>query len=334
MKIEYKNPEKRKGIFIWEIDVNFLSKESDFRFKNAGEEEMIGEAKKVYGSDAVCFPSLNRANTFILWVSQIKDWDSQKVSYSDYGEEKKDYNDKENGNLIGFFDFSKSILGRKQLRINFTLEEYETKLQTDTWETAPYDRSSSLFRKYTKSERQLGQTDNVVMLAKEVTKTGSSPFAKAKMIYNWISENITYKDSSTKRGAIRVFESRDGNSAEISFLYITLLRSVEIPARLVSGAWGEIEKKQDFHFWVEFYLEGVGWIPVDCAKKMFGDIDSKRIIFSKGENILLEKAPDQSDIFGINYRRVFFMQPEVIYLNKQEPGIFAIKQNKYLLIKG
>lgn len=334
MKIEYKNPEKRKGIFIWEIDVNFLFKESNLHFKNASEEEMVREVEKTYGGDTLCFPSINKPNAFLLWVSQIKDWDSQKVLYSDYNGEKKDYNDQENGNLIGLFDFSKEILGKKQLRINFTLEEYETKLQTENWETSPYDRSSPLFRKYTKSERQLGQTDNIVNLAKEITKDSSSYFSKAKMIYNWISENISYKDSNAKRGAMRVFESKGGNSAEMSFLYITLLRSVEIPARLVSGAWGEIEKKQDFHFWIEFYLEGVGWIPVDCAKKMFGEIDSKRIIFSKGENILLEKSPDQSAVFGINYHRVFFMQPEAAYLNKQESGIFAIKENKYLLIKG
>ncbi len=334
MKIEYKNPERRKGIFIWEMDVSFLSRESNFTFKNATEEEMKENAEKIYGSDRVFFPALNRSSNFLLWISQIKDWDSQKVTYSDYTEGKKDYQDRENENLIGLYDFSKNILGKKQIRANFTLNEYEIKLNADNWETKQYDKASALFRKYTKSERQLGQTDNVVKAAKEITANGSSHFAKAKMIYNWICENVTYKESESRRGAIRVFESGDGNAAEISFLCITLMRSVEIPARLVVGAWGEIEKKQDFHFWTEFYLQDVGWVPVDCGKKMFGETDSKRIIFSKGENILLERGPEQSEIFGINYRRVFFMQPEAVYLNKEEDGIFAVKQNKYLLIKG
>jgi hypothetical protein len=334
MKIEYQNPERRRGIFIWEMDVNFLSKESNFSLKNATEEEMKESAKKIYGSDVVCFMALNKPSNFLLWVSQMKDWDSQKIISSDYSGEKKDYKDTENDNLIGFFDFSKSILGKKQLRINFTLDEYEVKLHADNWTTKEYDKGSSLFRRYTKSELQLGQTDSIVKIAKEITTNGASYFAKAKMIYNWICENINYQESNTKRGAIRIFESKAGNAAEISFLFITLMRSVEIPSRLVVGAWGEIGKKQDLHFWVEFYLQDVGWVPVDCAKKMFGEIDNKRIIFSKGENILLERGPEQSDVFRINYKRAFFMQPEAVYLNKEEEGVFAVKQNKYLLIKG
>lgn len=334
MKIEYQNPERRKGIFIWEMDVNFLSRDSNFSLKNATEEEMIESAKKIYGSDVTCFMGLNKPSSFLLWISQMKDWDSQKIISADYSGEKKDYKDTENDNLIGFFDFSKNILGKKQLRINFTLDEYEVKLNAENWETKEYEKGTSLFRRYTKSERQLGQTESIVKTAREITENGVSHFAKAKMIYNWICENINYQESSTKKGAIRVFESKVGNAAEISFLFITLLRSVEIPSRLVVGAWGEIEKKQDFHFWVEFYLQDIGWIPVDCAKKMFGEIDNKRIIFSKGENILLERGPEQSDIFGINYKRVFFMQPDAAYLNKKEDGVFAVKQNKYLLIKG
>ncbi len=335
MKIEYKNPQKRKGILIWEADVNFLSKKRDFGMKGAGEAEMMERAKKIYGEDALLLPSFGREDVFLVWISHVREWESQKgVEASWSVEAKKNYEDRENGNTIGIFDFSKNISGKKQVKINFSLEAYEVELNTEEWSTKEYNKSSSLYRKYTKSDRWLGQTDDIVSLAKDITKNGSTYFSMAKAIYNWTMENITFREGGGERGAIRVFQSKDGSAAEMSFLCITLMRSVGVPARLVSGAWGEVEKKQDLHFWLEFYLQDVGWVPVDCAKKMFGTLDNKRTIFSKGESIFLERAPENSDFFKINYKKTFFLQPEAVYINKSEEGVLALKQNKYLVVKG
>ncbi len=334
MKIEYKNPEKKRGVLIWEMEVSFLSREGDFKLQGVSDEELMNRAKILYGNDYEYFLSVNHTNSFLVWMSQIKNWESQKVISVDYGvKETKSYKDKENENLINFYDFSQNILGKKNLKISFTLESYEVELNADVWETKDYNTSSDLFRRYTKSERQLGQTDSIASKAKEITKEVSGSFSRAKLIYEWITSNIEDEKTKTRRGAIRVFETKKGNIAEMNFLCITMMRSVGIPARLVTGAGGEMDKKQEVHFWMEFYLQDVGWVPVDCVKKTFGKIDNKRIIFSKGENILLDRAPMQSNFFGINYERTFFMEPEAIYLNKHERGVFAIKRNKYILIK-
>ncbi len=335
MKLHYKNPEKRRGIFIWEADVNFLSRESDFNLKGLSDEKMRERAEKIYGSDALYFPASSRTNVFLFWIAQIKNWDTQKVIESSYSPaDKKDYQDIENDNLIGFFDFSNNILGKKQVKANFLIESYEVELDEENWISGNYKTSSDLYRNYTRSERQLGQTDDIVAKAKEITREGSSYYAKAKRVYNWISENILVKETNFERGAVRVFQSKEGSAAEVSFLCVTMMRAIGIPSRIVVGAWGEIEKRQDPHFWLEFYLEDVGWVPVDCAKNLFAKLDNKRTIFSKGENILLEKAPEQSSYFNIGYRRTFLMRPEATYINGQGNGFFAVKENKYLLVKG
>ncbi len=334
MKLHYKNPEKRRGIFIWEADLNFLSRDSDFSLKGMSDQKMKEKAEKAYGPGFSCFPATARVNTFLFWISQIKDWDSQKVLESNYfPSDKKDYQDKENDNLIGFFDFSQNILSRKQLKMNFLIESYEVELEESDWISGEYLKSSDLYRNYTRSERQLGQTNDIVAKTREITKESSSYYAKAKRIYNWIKENISLVESDKERGSVRVFQDKEGDAAEISFLCVTMMRSAGIPARVVVGAWGEIEKRQDPHIWMEFYLQDVGWVPVDCAKEMFGRLDNKRTIFSKGENIFLEKSPEQSEFFRINYRRIFLMRPDAVYVNGQGDGFFALKENKYLLIK-
>ncbi len=334
MKIEYKNPKNKKGIFIWEMDVNFLSREEVMGTFVSSNERVLEKMYQKYGEDAICFPSNSRENVFLLWVSEIKEWDSQKNVTANYGiEKRKTYEDRENGNSIVVFDFSNNIIGRKQLRLNFSFDAYEVNLTGKDFKTGEYDRQSSFFRNYTKFERQITPTDDVIKIAKDVTSEHGNYIGKAKKLYDWVVDNISYVDSNKKGNVARVFQAKEGNAREISFLYIALLRSIDIPSRIITGVYGEEGRKQKFHSWAEFYLEEVGWIPVDCSKKLFSELDNNRIIFSKGENILLERGPITSNIFDINNKRAFFMQPEVFYIDYEKSGFFALKQNKYLLVK-
>ncbi len=334
LKIDYKNVKKRQGIFIWEADVGFISKEDvGGTILNSGDRARE-KARQMYGSDAICFPTSGRSTSFYLWVSEIKEWPTQKNVNVDYeGGRKKMYEDGDNGNSIVFYDFSANLLGKKQLRINFTFETCDMEIETATIPFLEYNRSSSLYRKYIKSLRQITQTDDVVGLAKKITLGQGNYLGRAKLLYDWVLENINYRESSTKNNATKVLSVKEGNSREISFLYVALLRAVDVPARVVSGAYGEGGRTQKFHSWCEVYFEGSGWIPVDCVKKMFARLDSDRIIFSKGENILLERGPFKSDVFDIDNKKAFVLQPEIIYLDYERAGFFALKENKYLLVR-
>lgn len=57
------------------------------------------------------------------------------------------------------------------------------------------------------------------------------------------------------------FSKRAGSCRDITLLMIHILRTLNVPARFVSGYYeadpGEAEK--DLHAWVEVYLEGAGW---------------------------------------------------------------------------
>ncbi len=330
MSIEYKNPEKRDGIFVWEADVKFFPKSSVSSMANSLAEEKV-TAKE---SDGIFCYSSQKEDNFLMWASEIKNWESQKVISLNWSSPKKKfYEEDENKNIINIFDFSKKIIGRSQLKATFSCEVSEIKVDFNSITNRDYNKSSFLYQKQTKTERFLSQTEEIVAMARSITDGTNNYIMQAKKIYQWIIENIKLREGGKERGVIRTFQSREGNVGEISFLFTTLMRAVGIPTRIVAGEYGEKEKKQDFHFWNEFYLEGVGWIPVDCAKKLFGELDNKRIIFSKGENILLERAPESGDAFGINYKRAFFLQPEVFYVDKKESGVFAIKTNKYILIK-
>jgi transglutaminase-like putative cysteine protease len=68
--------------------------------------------------------------------------------------------------------------------------------------------------------------------------------------------------------ASTTFQRQTGDCDDLSFLYISLCRAVDIPARFIRGFLVE-EENAVSHAWVEVFVgENIGidgWIPVECA---------------------------------------------------------------------
>lgn len=102
-------------------------------------------------------------------------------------------------------------------------------------------------------------------------------------------------------GAKYLLDNGVGECGDYSALFIALCRASGIPARPVVGYWA-ISGSNQTHVWAEFYLEGVGWIPVDVTigqmekenrDYYFGNMDNQRVILSKGYNSpLMPTTPD------------------------------------------
>lgn len=123
--------------------------------------------------------------------------------------------------------------------------------------------------------------------ARELVKNSATDREKAKIIYSWISENITYDDekaenitgmpSKYKSGAIEAFESRQGICFDYACLYVAMAREVGLKVRIITGdaynglQWGP-------HSWNEVYLkEQDRWITVDPTFGKAGNyFDSRR----------------------------------------------------------
>jgi len=354
MKLEYKNPKKVKGLFIWRINNEFLSS-LDLKTKldiNLARPKLLQELVKKYGNKLYFVSEGKNKNKFFVWFSRIKEWENQRNVRVKYNiQPTKTYQDKENDNLIDFFDFSDKLNKKFQLRINFNFEAYKTKLKVDLNNIKEYNKKSSLYKRYTKDEKYLEQTKEVKKLAKNIVGKEKNYFKKARKIFDWITDNITYKYPPKERGVISTLKNKYGDCGEFSLLFIALCRSVGIPARYISGMWVAPIKKQRFHAWAAFYLADVGWLPVDCTvsqglkrdKKFsefirklgnplnsnyyFGNLDNKRIIFSKGNNILLKNCPKELSKFKMMENcKTLFMQPASVYpfVDGKKKGVFVI----------
>lgn len=105
-------------------------------------------------------------------------------------------------------------------------------------------------------------------------ETGSDDvWTVAKALFIWLKNNTEYyhgPESDVKtQSATEVLQSRKGDCDELSYLYISLLRAVGIPARFIEGYYvtpttgGIGTEKYVGHVWIEFY-DGE-WIPVEVA---------------------------------------------------------------------
>ncbi len=114
-------------------------------------------------------------------------------------------------------------------------------------------------------------------LAERVTEDATTALEKARAIEMYLKDNYTYSLSVVQNGSGEpiedfLFNTRTGWCEQFSAGMVMMLRTLGIPARLVTGfAGGEwnqfgnyyIIRQKDAHTWVEAHIDGQGWMSFD-----------------------------------------------------------------------
>lgn len=131
----------------------------------------------------------------------------------------------------------------------------------------PYDTQSELYKTYT-AERppHIVFTDSIKAVSKRIVGDETNPYQKIKRIFEWIDATFPWagaREYSTLKNIPQyVLENGHGDCGQVTLLFMTLARYNGIPARWQSG-FNMQPCKQNLHDWSEFYIEGIGWIPMD-----------------------------------------------------------------------
>jgi transglutaminase-like putative cysteine protease len=164
-----------------------------------------------------------------------------------------------------------------------------------------------LFARVLGEERFVDVNDKTRKLAREIVGGEINLLAQARLLYEHVTDTMKYDaaQQSWKGSTEHALVCSVGNCNDIHALFISLARSLGIPARLVLGQaleppppGQEACELCGYHCWAEFFAPGLGWIPVDasCACKygkhaLFGALESNHVAWSVGRDILL--APPQ-----------------------------------------
>lgn len=103
---------------------------------------------------------------------------------------------------------------------------------------------------------------NTVEKAKELTKDKTTVLDKLAAIYDFVISNFTYDDKlaeTVSSGYLpdleKVLESKKGICFDYAAMMAGMLRSQEIPCKLIVGYAGSV-----YHAWLSVYSEKDGWI--------------------------------------------------------------------------
>jgi hypothetical protein len=127
-------------------------------------------------------------------------------------------------------------------------------------------------------------------LARKILKDHdeASAWTQVEMIYDYVRENVEYRESELK-GAIQTLSEGVGDCEAMTSLFIALCRAAKIPARMV---W------VTDHSYPEFYLEdeqGKGhWYPCQISgARAFGAMPETRPILQKGDNFAIPETRER-----------------------------------------
>ena len=121
----------------------------------------------------------------------------------------------------------------------------------------------------------------IAALAREVTAGSRDRFEAAQRLTAWLSRELTYTrvlERVTTLDPLEefLFVRRSGNCEYFAAALAVMLRSLDIPARVVNGfqrgewnPYGEyfIVRLRDAHSWVEVFVEGAGWVTLDPSPR-------------------------------------------------------------------
>ena len=101
-----------------------------------------------------------------------------------------------------------------------------------------------------------------VKMGAEVAAGAADDIGVVTNVFNWVTHNISYdyaKAQNVQSGYLpdvdAVLASRKGICFDYAALMTAMLRSQDIPTKLVIGYTGSL-----YHAWVDVYIESVGWV--------------------------------------------------------------------------
>ena len=204
------------------------------------------------------------------------------------------------------------------MKFNATRREHKVALDGGNSQKTMSANDPELQR-YLQPDKLVPLNGTIAELAKEHTAGDTTQIQKARHIYEYVVSTMRYDKTGEGWGrgdAVWACTSKRGNCTDFHSLFIGMMRSSGIPARFEIGfplpegkTEGEIG---GYHCWAEFYLDGIGWVPVDASEAwknpkkhdyFFGAHDTNRVFFTYGRDIRLstEQKGDPLNYFIYPY---------------------------------
>src|SRR3989344_5110499 len=135
---------------------------------------------------------------------------------------------------------------------------------------------------YTEPGELIDINDAIRLQANELVRGEDDLYIAVFEVATWVENNIEYDLSTLTAEVVQksswVLENKYCVCDELTNLFISMVRSLGIPAKFVSGmAYTNILGDWGPHAWAEVYFPDKGWVPFDVTYGQFGWIDLSHI---------------------------------------------------------
>jgi len=303
-------------LFLSVVTIGFKNKETNAPPGRSVEFDYLVTIKEIPAETQelkVWLPLLSQNDYQIIDEVTIEPQDSYAIT-----------TDKIYHNRILNYSFKSPQQSEIKINVHYKVKRYEYAKKPGLFflkeSAAPEDLT-----RYSQPDRLVTLSPRIREMAAKITRAQKTTLAKARAIYDYVFENVSYDKTIPGWGrgdTERVCLIKAGNCTDFHSLFISLARASDIPAKFVIGVPLKEEKEGQiagYHCWAEFYDEKLGWVPVDISEAWkdkakqdyyFGSITENRLEFTQGRDITLEPAQNGGPL---NY----FVYPYV-ELNGQE----------------
>lgn len=191
--------------------------------------------------------------------------------------------------------------------LRFEVTRKESRVDLGAWSASMQTTSNfgEDTHKFLQENRLVPLGGLIEQLSKEVTAGAEDNLDKVRRIYDYVVATMSYDKSGQGWGrgdAVFACTAKRGNCTDFHALFIGMVRAAEIPARFEIGFSLPPQEKQGdiegYHCWAQFYLQGLGWVPVDASEAwknplrkdyFFGGHDEHRVHFTTGRDLVLDE---------------------------------------------
>ena len=227
-----------------------------------------------------------------LWVALISDvYPYQEVLERDVSPGDYHLFTDEYGNQIAEFDFSDMQPGSEvEVQINYRVRvnQLENDLSNCYGEMPGF---------YTEPDLHIeSQNPQIQQLSTQLSEGKRNACQQVRAFYDYIGNELVYSYNGGNWGAQGALGQMGADCTEYASLMVALSRAAGIPARYVEGLSytpeGEEALARLEHAWLEVYLPGTGWTPMDptlgrssiTREQYFAKLPADHIIVTRGRN--------------------------------------------------
>ncbi|MDR2404308.1 MAG: IPT/TIG domain-containing protein, partial [Spirochaetaceae bacterium] len=125
------------------------------------------------------------------------------------------------------------------------------------------DRSSPIKQIYTLATSLIPSDDPVIAgQAAAIVGREQNPYTKARLIYRWLLNEIAIQEEPLNGGVQEALLEKKADTYMAVLLFCALSRAAGVPTLPVSGVLVGPFPAARNHYWAEFWIEGLGWVPL------------------------------------------------------------------------